>query len=869
MILISLLLLVSAEKKTKCEHGTSADGRFCCPQWCEKSCGGDEHVTCPTAMLQEVGLHPCGEYAPPCLLQDGEEDEGTEADDAVILQAQEDALEKLDNRPVPQPRKQASATVVANRKTRAAAVAKNYGAAAMVIAARQAAKAGVESTTAVFKALDHLEGRRTQTHVDESRAETDEEEAVAVPKHNKVSGLKQHKSEHKNHHKQHKNEHKEAREEDTEEHVEAHTEEHKEAAQIDTIAELAAKPEDSLPAVDTPTSRETAHSYMHRGSLRGVTKHSQYPFDKRKVTGTIHGAGAVQAEEVHRSPVPLAHAYGYQPYPHLVDVRPHAAEHFGRVAKHPAEEANVVETVSKDEETLESKVEETHDSKVKETETKTESTTVNVVNHHKEPASKRRETTVSLTPEIEPHHVETYVRLDLPAEGGDVAVDTEARQGIEDEMRKHLADLDAKIADGLHTVEQEAATVASAMVHADAAAHAEYTARASVLSGDTLLGAANLTSPPLFAKLLPGFDSIQDASANVLEAEHAYEATNGTAARHASEKAVRESIMIAKEASAHRVELTMSLKELNKLVDTMDTLSKNAKEESGLQDVDPGLLDDLERLRGVAFLESGSEGGNSSGLALLGRAAASARGQLTRVEEQYRSSLRTVAALRVERRVWAKALDQANGIEKRIAPLTASRSKDALTDEENHRWGEVKLGDAASSWAAAAGSGSLLAHSKAEKFERSEHHAAAAAKIMAHVNASLFSALSRAATSLEMANQTLVEAYTQYRQEEDVGADSLMTGYNETLHALAKSLATTLEREQAVKADNDKVQKSMLALETTTPAVALAGSAATNASTVFAAAADSLAATVDTLRRDEAAGSSDRAALLPLADSPQ
>merc|ERR1719271_1208574 len=197
---------------------------------------------------------------------------------------------------------------------------------------------------------------------------------------------------------------------------------------------------------------------------------------------------------------------------------------------------------------------------------------------------------------------------------------------------------------------------------------------------------ANLSAPPLYARLLPEFPAVQAASKEIFAAGHAWQAHRPGDVELVFNAAMNKSVRAVRAAVRDGRDLQDALDEMDRRAGETFAVADRVRNETRLGEVDPGLLDDLNRLRGVAgpraFVESAAR---------TSRIRPGDLGSLRAAEKRFRDAARRVAEARLEMKTWTGARDEAEALP-HAAPQTT----------ESVLWGEKQLESTARAWERAA-----------------------------------------------------------------------------------------------------------------------------------------------------------------------
>lgn len=691
MRLLFFLVAASADSPP-CEFGVSSDGRFCCPAWCGKTCGGTSG-DCPTTLLEEVGKHACGDFAPPCMIRAAESEDALEEERAMA--EIERAVPEV---PLVEPLPELDLAPEAN--------------------------------------LDEVQAPATVEDAFVKLADTD----VALP----------------------------------------------ERVPNDTAARIADASVEAL---------------IHAPAPKNATAERADDAAAARQTLARAGVDVALLERLRRDPALQRAAAVLLAQP----------EQPAAPAKGAAKGAGA-------------------------------------------PSSAANSTSDLL--EAFPLKAAGRVRLDLPSDAAaDAAVESEARGAVAAE----LAALERRAAKRL-LQGRKRLWAAERARDAAAAAAAAAEAQEAELPGDgaTLLAAPNVTAPPLFAKLLPDFAPVQAASQSVVSAERAWEQRDVKAVRAESATAVRHVVRAASNAAADRKRLVVALKDLDAKTDAVEATASKVKQEYAIDDVDPGLLTDLERLRGVVLVEEAAtvpSSGSNATKALL-----AARDSFLAAETRYRLTARAVAAAELEQRTWAAAATSAALAQQRLEDALPAELNASIAAEPQRTWGERQLEATAASWRRAAAGGSRVARRELRLLVGTRKRAQEAAKAALRTNASLSVAVRVAKHALQDANATLATAFAEYNEEVDVGQVRALPAFNSSLHELAHSVRTALKRLDAVEADQAEVLNGTAQLGAVAGPLLAAADTAATANATLQTAAHALEHSVVALEQEEADAAADRVA---------
>jgi len=685
-------LLAAASADATCEFGVSTDGRFCCPAWCGKACGGASG-DCPTTLLEEVGKHACGDFAPPCMVRAAESEDALEEERAMA--EIERAVPEV---PIMEPMPELDLAPEAN--------------------------------------LDEVQAPATVEDAFVKLADTD----VALP----------------------------------------------ERVPNDTAAQIADASVEALIHAPAPANATGAEQSEPADALDAAG--ARLALEKA-------GVDVAMLERLRRDP---------------------ALQRAAAVLMDQPEQPGALEKGAKKA-------------------TEGNSTGDLLVAYPLKSAG--------------------HVRLDLPSDSAaDAAVQSEARGNVAAE----LAALERRAAKRL-LQGRKRLWAAERARDAAAAAAAAAEDQEPELPGDgkTLVTAPNVTAPPLFAKLLPDFAAVQAASQSVVSAEIAWEKRDVKAVRSESATAVRHVVQAATTAAADRKRLVLALKDLDKKTDAVEASAANVKKEYAIDDVDPGLLTDLERLRGVVLVE---EAADRQGSANASSGLQAARMSFLSAETRYRLTARAVAAAELEQRTWAAAATSAALAQQRLEDALPAELNASIAAEPQRTWGERQLEATAASWRRAAAGGSRVARRELRLLVGTRKRAQEAAKAALRTNASLSVAVRVAKHALQDANATLATAFAEYNEEVDVGQVRALPAFNSSLHELAHSVRTALKRLDAVEADQAEVLNGTAQLGAVAGPLLAAADTATTANATLQTAAHALEHSVVALEQEEADAAADRVA---------
>merc|ERR1719182_618253 len=176
---------------------------------------------------------------------------------------------------------------------------------------------------------------------------------------------------------------------------------------------------------------------------------------------------------------------------------------------------------------------------------------------------------------------------------------------------------------------------------------------------------ANLSAPPLFARLLPEFPSVKAASQQIFAAGHAWQAHRPGDVELVFNDAMNKSVRAVRESVRDGRDLADALDEMDRRAGETFAVADRVRNETRLGEVDPGLLDDLNRLRGVAGPKAFVESATHSSRIRPGEL-----GSLRKAEKRFRDAARRVAEARLEMKTWSSARDEAESLSHK-APQTS------------------------------------------------------------------------------------------------------------------------------------------------------------------------------------------------------
>jgi hypothetical protein len=268
------------------------------------------------------------------------------------------------------------------------------------------------------------------------------------------------------------------------------------------------------------------------------------------------------------------------------------------------------------------------------------------------------------------------------------------------------------------------------------------------------------------------------------------------------------------------------------------------RNETRLGEVDPGLLDDLNRLRGVrgAFVESAAR---------TSRIRPGELGSLRKAEKRFRDAARHVAEARLEMQTWSSARDKAEAL-----PHAAKES------DHDVIWGEQKLEMTARAWERAAVKTERVAEREHAALLSASRRQRSAHRVVSKANASLGVLLGRANAKLNKATSMLQSAAEDYTHASDIASPSPIL--NASLNALARSVVVAMSRKNAVEKD----QQTLDGLQVDSIPVLKAADIANRSAVSLAAAATKLRASVQELEISEADKESDLRSLTLLEAKP-
>jgi hypothetical protein len=414
----------------------------------------------------------------------------------------------------------------------------------------------------------------------------------------------------------------------------------------------------------------------------------------------------------------------------------------------------------------------------------------------------------------------TVVRLELPNDPElDGVVNAEVKASVAAELRQ----LSEKAAKRLEKANKE---LVAATEEVTAARDADSVENPDDDLSGPLVDARNLSAPSLFAKLLPEFPAVQAASSWVFTTEKEWETARPEDARRSLEREVNGSLSVVREAIRHERELAEAVNAMESTARETGSVADQVRNASEVSTVDPGLLEDLSKLKGVALFMQ--EHRTTSDRALR------------KAEERYRDAARGVAEARLELRAWAGARDEAVKAQSAPQPLG-----EAL-------WGEQKLEESAREWARAARRSAHVAERQHRAIAAMVNRERAATAVIARANASLSHMLKRAESSLEHANATLESAAEDYQQAGDLTSKPSPL-LNASLHHLARNVVLTIQRERAMRTS----QLALNHLQVNLAPAAHADEIAQRSAKTLAAAATQLRTSVQALEMEEADGEAD------------
>merc|ERR1719271_746435 len=280
---------------------------------------------------------------------------------------------------------------------------------------------------------------------------------------------------------------------------------------------------------------------------------------------------------------------------------------------------------------------------------------------------------------------------------------------------------------------------------------------------------ANLSAPPLYARLLPEFPAVQAASKGIFAAGHAWQAHRPGDVELVFNAAMNKSVKAVRAAVRDGRDLADALDEMDRRAGETFAVADRVRNETNLGEVDPGLLDDLNRLRGVAgpkaFVESATH---------TSRIRPGELGSLGKAEKRFRDAARRVAEARLEMKTWSGARDEAESL-----PHTTTQSADDVL------WGEQQLETTARAWARAAVHTEHVAERETAALLSAKRRQVSAHRVVSRANASLSVILERANPELSKATGMLESAAEDYTKASDIASPSPIL--NASLHALARS----------------------------------------------------------------------------------
>jgi hypothetical protein len=350
---------------------------------------------------------------------------------------------------------------------------------------------------------------------------------------------------------------------------------------------------------------------------------------------------------------------------------------------------------------------------------------------------------------------------------------------------------------------------------------------------------ANLSAPPLFARLLPEFPAVQAASKEIFAAGHAWQAHRPGDVELVFNAAMNKSVKAVRAAVRDGRDLADALDEMDRRAGETFAVADRVRNETNLGEVDPGLLNDLNRLRGVAgpraFVESAAH---------TSRIRPGELGSLRKAEKRFRDAARRVAEARLEMKTWSGARDAAEALP-HDAPQT---DKDVI-------WGERQLETTARAWESAAVRTERVAERERAALLSAARRQTSAQRVVSRANSSLGVILGRANLKLNKATGMLQSAAEDYTHASDIASPSPIL--NASLHALARSVAFAMSRKRA--ADSDL--KTLDDLQVDAIPVVKAADIANRSAISLAAAATQLRTSVQELEISEADKESDMRSL--------
>jgi len=357
---------------------------------------------------------------------------------------------------------------------------------------------------------------------------------------------------------------------------------------------------------------------------------------------------------------------------------------------------------------------------------------------------------------------------------------------------------------------------------------------------------ANLSAPPLYARLLPEFPAVQAASKEIFAAGHAWQAHRPGDVELVFNAAMNKSVRAVRAAVRDGRDLQDALDEMDRRAGETFAVADRVRNETRLGEVDPGLLDDLNRLRGVAgpraFVESAAR---------TSRIRPGDLGSLRAAEKRFRDAARRVAEARLEMKTWTGARDEAEALP-HAAPQTT----------ESVLWGEKQLESTARAWERAAVKTERVAERETAALLSAKRRQVSAHRVVSRANASLSVILDRANPELSKATGMLESAAEDYTKASDIASPSPIL--NASLHALARSVAFAMSRKRVVESD----QQTLESLQVESIPVAKAGDIANQSALSLATAAAQLRSSVQELELSEADKESDMRSLTLLEAHP-
>merc|ERR1719271_1855996 len=351
---------------------------------------------------------------------------------------------------------------------------------------------------------------------------------------------------------------------------------------------------------------------------------------------------------------------------------------------------------------------------------------------------------------------------------------------------------------------------------------------------------ANLSAPPLFARLLPEFPAVQSASKEIFAAGHAWASHKPGDLEQVFNEAMNKSVRAVKTAVRDGRDLADALDEMDRRAGETFAVADRVRNETRLGEVDPGLLDDLNRLRGVAgpraFVESAAR---------TSRIRPGDLGSLRAAEKRFRD------AARLEMKTWTGGRDEAEALP-HAAPQTT----------ESVLWGEKQLEATARAWERAAVKTERVAERETAALLSAKRRQVSAHRVVSRANASLSVILERANPELSKATGMLESAAEDYTKASDIASPSPIL--NASLHALARSVAFAMSRKRVVESD----QQTLESLQVESIPVAKAGDIANQSALSLATAAAQLRSSVQELELSEADKESDMRSLTLLEAHP-